>query len=188
MTTRALARLQRTRKLLNPGPYFSVINLLLTQGRANSPKQRKRNYFIPGRPGKVPQERRSGEPPPQAGREARPLPRRPAEPSPRAGPGTAPRLPQLGRRDDPSRRPGHRPRPGRGPRRPGAGVSFPPGPSSLLSHRRSPPGEGNGQGRGGPRRPPSAPAQPRVAAEDRGAPAGPGAATGEPARPLRAAA
>lgn len=65
---------------------------------------------------------------------------------------------------------------------------LPPGPSSLLSHRRSPPREGDGRGRGGPRRRPSAPAQPRAAAEGRGAPPGPRAAAGKAARPLTAAA
>lgn len=185
---KTLPRLQRGRKLLNPGPYFSAINLLLIQGSGYSPKQRKRNYFIPERLGKVPCRGKSGgerrtSTRGDGGREERPLPRRPAEPSPRAGPGTAPRLRHRRRRGDPSRRPGDRPGPRAGAeasRRPRFLPPPPlPGLSSLLSHRRSPPREGDGAARGGRREPP---ARPRAAAGDRRSAAGARGGGGERAR------
>lgn len=122
-------------------------------------KTTKTNSFHPGRRGNVPRQRtrgESGELPP-AGKGRRSLP---AEPSPRPAPGTAPQLRQRLRRQDHCRRPRDRPGPEQRLRRPGSGASFPPGPSSLLSHRRSPPREGDGAARGGPRRSPSAPPSP----------------------------
>lgn len=59
--TKTPPRLQRMGKLLNPGPYFSVINLLLTQGRGSSRKHRNRNEFTPAVWGRLRTEESAGD-------------------------------------------------------------------------------------------------------------------------------